>query len=160
MKKLLIIGFAIMAYTLTLTAASESAELPDIESWQNGELRVTIFDTVSGNRGSWQEREYRTNLGTTVYAIWLEGAGEKGWNPPNGTILTDDGLLGRGAVYKTVVIASQNGMIEYHPVTGYSVAVKIAKIGTLTVESKYAEEDEILDAAERLVREITESQAN
>lgn len=160
MKKLLIIGFVIVVSALVMSAVSESANLPEIASWQNGELRVTVLETVSGNRGSWQEREYRTDLGTLVYAIWLEGAGNRDWEPSGGAISANDGLVGRGAVYRTTVICAQEGLIEHHPVTGYSVAVKVAKLGTLTVESKYAEENEILSAVETLVREITAGPVN
>lgn len=160
MKKLLAIGFLAMACMLTLSPASESANLPEIASWHNGELRMTIFDTVSGNRGLWQEREYRTNLGTPVHAVWLEGAGEKGWKPSGDGSSASDGLIGIGAVYRTTVITGQEGLIEHHPVTGYSVAVKIAKIGTLTIESKYADENEMLSAADTLVSGILAAQGN
>lgn len=157
MKKLLLACFVITACALALPASSDSAELPEIAAWQNGALRITTLETVSGNRGSWQEREYRTDLGARVYAVWIEGAGEKGWTVPSGDISADDGLIGNGATYRTVMIASENGLIERHPTTGYSVAVKIAKMGTLTLESQYAEEYEILGAAETLVKEMTAS---
>lgn len=155
MKKLLLACFVMIACALVLPACAYSAELPEIADWQNGKLRITNLETVSGNRGSWQEREYRTDLGARVYAIWIEGAGEKGWNAPSGDIFANDGLIGNGATYKTVTIASEKGLLERHPTTGYSLAVKIDKMGTLTVESQYAEEYEILSAAETLVNEMT-----
>lgn len=155
MKKLLIACFVMAACALALPASACGAELPEIAAWQNGELRTTNLETVSGNRGSWQEREYRTDLGARVYAIWIEGAGEKGWNAPGGDISADDGPIGNGATYRTVTVASEKGLLERHPTTGCSVAVKIAKMGTLTVESRYASESEILSAAETLVNEMT-----
>lgn len=160
MKKLLFVCLAAAVCALFQPIISECAELPEIASWQNGELRVTMFDTISGYRGSWQERNYRTASGTLVNAVWIEGAGEKGWAPPDGEVSADDGPAGNGATYKTVAIVSEKGLLERYPVTGYSVAVKIAKMGTLTVESKYAEENEILNAAETLVREMTAKRDN
>lgn len=155
MKKLLLACFAITVCALMLTSPADSAELPEIATWQNGKLRTTTLETVSGNRGSWQEREYRTDLGARVHAIWIEGAGEKGWTVPGGDISADDGLIGNGATYRTVTVSSEKGLLERHPMTGYSIAVKIDKMGTLTVESQYAEEHEILSAAETLVNEMT-----
>lgn len=129
---------------------SQAAELREIEGWQNGGLRTTRLDTVSGNRSVWQERDYITASGARVHAVWMEGAGEKGWTPPSVDAAASDGLMGSGASYRTLIIASERAVIEKHPVTGYCVAVKIEKRGTLTVESKYAEEDEILSAAKVL----------
>lgn len=150
MKKLLLICFVIAAYFLSPQSATDAAELPGVPSWQNGELRITVLDTVSGNRGSWQERDYITASGTRVHAVWIEGAGEKGWSPPEKSASGDDGLMGSGATYRTISIGDEKALIEHHPVTGYSVAVKIEKKGSLTVESKYASEKEIIDAAAAL----------
>lgn len=147
MKKLSLICFIATVYFFSQQLIAFAAELPEVPAWQNGELRITALDTVSGNRGSWQERDYITDSGARVHAVWIEGAGEKGWTPPDKSISADDGLMGSGATYRTISIAGEKALIEHHPVTGGSVAVKIEKKGSLTVESKYASGKEIIDAA-------------
>lgn len=131
-----------------------AAELTEIPGWQCGELAMHEFDTVSGNRGFCQQRDYVTGSGTRLHAIWLEGAGEKGWVPPAESVSADDGLMGSGSVYRTIEIAGEKAIIEHHPVTGYCAAVKINGKGTLTVESKYAEENNFVAAAAELVESL------
>jgi len=150
MKKIYKARLFLVAYLLLAPQICAAAVLPEVDAWYCDELRITALDTVSGNRGSWQERDYITDAGARIHAIWMEGAGEKGWLPAKDTISADDGLMGRGATYRTIVIAGNKALIEKHPITGFSVAVKIDNKGTLTVESKYALEEDVLPAAETL----------
>lgn len=133
---------------------SLAAGLTEIPGWQCGELMTHEFETVSGNRGFCHQRDYVTGTGTRLHAIWLEGAGEKGWAPPAESVSADDGLMGRGSVYRTIEIAGEKAIIEHHPVTGYSAAVKIDGKGTLTVESKYAEENKFVEAVAELTKNL------
>lgn len=147
--------YLLLAFFLSISPnSSEAAGLPEISGWQCGELTTTVFDTVSGNRGKWQERNYRTGDNARVHTVWIEGAGEKGWTPPAADISADDGLMGRGATYKTLTIAGEKALLEHHPITGYSLAVKIDKKGTLTLESLNASEKEIIDAAAKITETI------
>lgn len=151
MKKMLLACLAFFAIFLSMAHSCEAYDLPEMASWRGGELRSTVLDTVSGNRGLWQERDDITDGGTHIHAVWLEGAGEKGWTPPAEPVSSDDGLMGRGAWYRTMTVAGEKALIEHHPITGFSIAVKIEGRGTLTVESRYAKEEEICSAAIRLV---------
>lgn len=152
MKKTSLVYLLIITCVLAMSRIAAAVELPEVSEWQNGALRVTPFDTVSGNRGSWQERNYITTSGTRVLATWMEGAGEKGWAPPSESISASDGLMGSGATYNTITVAEEKAILESHSVTGLSVAVKITNKGTLTLESKYASAQEILAAAEKLTQ--------
>lgn len=156
MKKTIIFSLALLVLFLniSLSSAQMTDALPEIPGWINGELRKTEFDTVSGKRGFWLERDYRNNAGVPFHAVWMEGSGDKGWTPPGNEISADDGPLGTGASYKTLSVKGEKAIIEHHPVTGYSLSVKVGKKGTLTLESLIAAEEEMTAAAEVLVGRI------
>lgn len=156
MKKTIIFSLALLVLFLniSLSSAQMTDALPEITGWINGELRKTEFDTVSGKRGFWLERDYRNNAGVPFHAVWMEGSGDKGWTPPGNEISADDGPLGTGASYKTLSVKGEKAIIEHHPVTGYSLSVKVGKKGTLTLESLIATEEEMTAAAEVLAGRI------
>ena len=156
MKKTIIFSLALLVlfFNISLSSAQMTDALPEIPGWINGELRKTEFDTVSGKRGFWLERDYRNNAGVPFHAVWMEGSGDKGWTPPGNEISADDGPLGTGASYKTLSVKGEKAIIEHHPVTGYSLSVKVGKKGTLTLESLIAAEEEMSAAAEVLVGRI------
>ncbi len=156
MKKAIIFSLALLVlfFNISLSSAQMTDALPEIPGWIHGELRKTEFDTVSGKRGFWLERDYRNNAGVPFHAVWMEGSGDKGWTPPGNEISADDGPLGTGASYKTLSVKGEKAIIEHHPVTGYSLSVKVGKKGTLTLESLIATEEEMTAAAEVLVGRI------
>ena len=156
MKKLMIIilAFIFSALTAAGALAQNIDALTEIDGWTNGELRKTEFDTVSGKRGFWLERDYRNTVGVPFRAVWMEGSGDKGWAPSDKEISADDGLLGSGAIYKTIAIKGEKAIIEHHPITGYSLSVKVGKKGTLTLESNVANEEEMISTAETFVNKI------
>lgn len=156
MKKYIIISLAVLTLAMypKFSPAIAADVLPEISGWINGELRNTEFDTVSGKRGLWLERSYRNSSGVPFHAVWIEGSGEKGWSPSDKPVSADDGPLGNGANYRTISIDEQKALIEYHPVTGLSLSVKAGTKGTLTLESNIANEEEIISAAQTLIRNI------
>ena len=156
MKKTIIFSLALLVlfFNISLSSAQMTDALPEIQGWIHSELRKTEFDTVSGKRGFWLERDYRNNAGVPFHAVWMEGSGDKGWTPPGNEISADDGPLGTGASYKTLSVKGEKTIIEHHPVTGYSLSVKVGKKGTLTLESLIATEEEMTAAAEVLVGRI------
>lgn len=130
--------------------------LPEVMGWHNGELRVIELKTISGIRGHWVERIYRTADGMPFKAVWIDGAGEKGWTPASGD--ADDGRLGIGASYRTLEISGSPALLESHPVTGLALAIKMEGKGTLTLEAdKYADEAKLTEAARELVSLIESS---
>lgn len=152
MKKIIVLSFALLTllFSISISSAQITGALPEIEGWINGELRKTELDTVSGKRGFWLERDYRNTVGVPFHAVWMEGSGDKGWTPAEKEISADDGPLGTGASYKTLSIKGEKAILEHHPVTGYSLSVKVGKKGTLTIESIIASEEEMITAAEVL----------
>ena len=156
MKKTIYLYFLITLCTLFFSAplSADAEKLPYMKGWINSDTRVTVLDTVSGNRGTWAERDYRTAEGVPFHAVWVDGAGSKGWDIKNTGISEDDGPLGTGATYKTLIVAGENAVIEHHPVIGYSLSVKAGTLGTLTLESKIATEKETIEAGETLIKKI------
>ncbi len=134
-------------------SAAPCITLPEVKGWYNGKMRVTELKTVSGNKGTWLERTYRTEKGVSIRAIWIDGSGDRGWAPESVTY-ADDGKWGTGAHYKTLQVAGNIALLDEHPVTGLSLAVKIKSKGTLTLESKSAEEGELCSAAEMIVTAV------
>ncbi len=135
------------AAVLLLTAfQARAATLPEINGWTNGELRETKLETISGNHGDWQEREYRTSGGAKFLAVWMEGAGPKLWRR---TAETGEARGEESA--KTVAVAGRDATLESRPVLGLSLVVKVGTDGVLTLESQSVNEDELTEAAEILI---------
>ena len=149
LKKTILLTVLALAFALPVFAAGG---LPEIGGWQCGELRVTKLDTVSGNKGQWLERDYRTAAGTPFHAVWIDGAGEKNWNVQTNAATNSDGA---GASYTLTDVSGNKAVLERQPVTGISLTVKIDKLGTLTLESNNATTDEeITSAAVSLIKAI------
>lgn len=157
MKKILFVILILSLFALSspfsACALEGTEKLPDIEGWTCGEIRKTELDTVSGNRGNWLERDYRTASGLSLHAVWIDGSAVKGWDAGKKGIISNDGPLGSGAVYKTADVAGINAIFESHPITGASLSLKIGS-GVLTLESKLGEENEIINAAAAIIGKI------
>ena len=106
----------------------------------------------AGYKGMWLERTYRTSGGTPFRAIWVEGAGAKGWEANE--MSSDDGEIWGGETSEKVTVAGHNAMLEYRPVVGYSLIVKIGKDGVLTLESQVATKDALTEAAGILIKNM------
>ena len=142
-----------MTLFLFQTAAAAQTMLPGIQGWSAGELRETKFESVSGNHGTWLERDYRTAAGVPFHAVWIDGSGPKGWNTGKKEIAADDGAIGSGAHYKTITAAGYKAVLETHPITGLALSVRL-KEGVLTLESAIASEEEAIAAAETIINSI------
>lgn len=136
----------------SLVSAQGTPSLPEIPGWDCGTLRTTNFDTVSGNQGTWLQRDYRSASGASFRATLMTGKGPSmpGF-PPDG-IDTNDGFIGVGSSYRTLEICGYRATAEIHPVLGASVAVKLAD-GYLTLESgPYGmSAEELIDVSSQLV---------
>ena len=152
MKKISVLCFCMA--TILIFCSCASASLPDISGWNNGEVRKTELKTVSGNRGIWLERDYRTAEGTFFHAVWMEGSGEKGWDISKKTASSDDSVRLNEISSKIFEISGNSALLEKHPITGLSLTVKITKKGTLTLESTTATDDEIAKAAEAIIKSL------
>jgi len=62
--------------------------------------------------------------------------------------------LGSGAVYRTIRAAGEKAILERHPVMGCSIAARVGTLGVLTLESKSATDEEMIQAAETLILKI------
>lgn len=149
----LAVAAAMLCLAQTSVCAEDISRLPEISGWTCGEARVTQLDTISGNKGTWTERDYRTPNGTSFHSVLIEGSGAKGWNIPE-SVSADDGMLGSGATYKTVTAAGHKAVFEHHPVTGSSLAVSTGPASVLTLESEHDSESDLIKAAETLIPAI------
>ena len=158
MKKRLISVLFVLITLLTAATAYAShntaVKLPDINGWMNGKIQITPIETVSGYKGSWQERDYRDESGTPYHAVWIDGAGEKQWNIEKVDGIKNDGSMGSNSTYTTIIILNNTASLEKHPITGKSLTVKTKDKGTLTLESLIAEEKEIVNAAELIIKNL------
>lgn len=158
MKKRLISVLFVLITLLTAGTAYAShntaVKLPDINGWMNGKIQITSIETVSGYKGSWQERDYRDESGTPYHAVWIDGAGEKQWNIEKVDGIKNDGAIGSNSTYKTITILNNTAALEKHPVIGRSLTVKIKNKGTLTLESVIADDNEIIRTAELIIKNL------
>ena len=170
--------FALLAATCTVSAfaniadISEEKLLPKIEEWQNGELKITKLDAVSGYKGIWLEREYKNSGGRVFLVTRMDGDGVKGWKLNQEiTDETNDGPIGSGATYRIVKIyakkhnsysdfSSQNkstvytGALSIHPLTGVSIVTSLNKKTTITIETRNATESECIKALTTIIESI------
>lgn len=140
------------AAALSFTGAACAASLPEIEHWQNGAARITKLEALSGNKGTWSERDYRTASGTLLHAVLIQGAGAKGWQPR--ATDAEKGEISGGETAENLTIAGRPALLEYRPVTGRSITVLVDAENVLTLESAFAEKEEITEAAETIVENM------
>ena len=148
-KSIFLVIVSFLLFSAGTAPAAEGPKLPEIAGWENGRLRTTELAALSGFKGTWLERTYRTNSGTPLRAIWIEGAGAKDWNVNEAS--SDDGEIWGGETAEKAAVAGHKAILEYRPVVGYSLIVKIGKEGVLTLESQVATQKHLLEAAEILV---------
>lgn len=144
-----------LAALIAASAASHAcaATLPEIDGWTCGETRETKLDTVSGNHGTWLEREYRTERGEKFLAVWMEGAGPKLWKQATPA---EGGEAPESESAEKISVAGRDAVIESRPVLGLSLVVKLDGDGVLTLESQYADKEELARAAEILIARMEE----
>lgn len=145
--------FAFAAYPPPGGAAEEAPSLGTVPGWECGELRAVQFDSVSGNQGFWQERDYRTPKGASFKATLMSGKGPKYYNQPPGGIKSNDGPYGSGSTYETVTVGGYRAVLETHPILGVSLAVNAFAAGyVLTLEGgNWIVPGDITAAAEVLI---------
>lgn len=136
------------AYAATPTRINP---LMDVEAWICFPAQETNVKSVSGAQGFWAQRNYRLPGGALVRAIWMSGKGFGAPLPQKMDIATDDGPLGSGNRYKTFARDGISFIFEDHPTLGKSL-IASATEGTLTLESTMATEQELVEAAEKLLR--------
>lgn len=150
--------FALASAIAAFAASSAfAATLPEIDGWICGKMRETKLDTVSGNHGMWLEREYRTERGDKFLAIWMEGAGPKLWKQ---AAPTEDNYEPRRESAEKISVAGRDAVVESRPVLGLSLVVKLDDDGVLTLESQYADKEELARAAEILITRMEEASAD
>lgn len=148
-----------LAAVIAAFAAQQAfaATLPDVDGWICGEPRETKLETVSGSHGVWLEREYRTERGEKFLAILMEGAGPKLWKPVEPA---DGGEAPESESAEKISIAGHDAVIESRSVLGLSLVVKLGIDSVLTLESQYADKEELARAAEILIAHIEEEKAS
>lgn len=110
--------------------ASASELLPTIDGWECGEERIVALDSLSGTRGEWHERTYRTPRGT-FKAVLMTGNGPKFFRSPAVGTSSDSG---DGARYEAVSIDGTELFVEAHPLLGSAVCFR-AGTSLVTLES-------------------------
>jgi hypothetical protein len=151
-----LILISVFTILTSVCSADESPSLPEIEGWKCGELRTTQLDSVSGDQGYWQERDYRTGKGTPIKATLLYGAGPKFFNQPPKGVSSGEGPDGLGASYEIISIAGFKSSMEKDPALGYSVAVNaFDRKFSLTIEcGVFEDRGEVIRCAEILLGAI------
>jgi hypothetical protein len=155
MKRLRSISTAAL-FILFFSCTAAFASLPELPNYENGALRVTKLDALSGNQGTWEERDYKTASGEKIHAVWIEGTPEKSWTPVKANNTKSALRLESESSYKNAEILGYAAVLEDQPFVGKSLAVKVTRYGTLTLESKNADEKTLVQTARALVFKITE----
>ena len=151
-KSILFAMASLLILSAAVAFAVEASKLPEIPGWENGRLRTTELGALSGFKGTWLERTYRTGGGAPLRAIWVDGAGAKDWDVNE--ISGNNGEIWGGETSEKVTVAGHKAMLEYRPVVGYSLIVKVGKDGVLTLESQVATKEALTEAAETLIKNM------
>jgi hypothetical protein len=148
----LISAFSVLILQGAALAAAEPS-LPVVPGWRCGELKSVRLETVSGNYGYWQERDYRTPDGISMTSTLMFGTGPKFYNQPPDGVISDGGFPGSGVSYEIISVAGRRALAERDPLTGYSVAVNaFERKFTLTIEfGRFENRDEAIACAETLM---------
>lgn len=132
-----------------------SLSLPEIKGWSSGVVTTTELESPSGDQGIWLERTYsRISDRHSILVIVMHGPGTSWSGLPEGTISTDDGLIGSGATYRTIKIAGFPAAIENHPLTGSSLTVTVASDETFTFETTFDDVD-LEEFAGKFLKNVT-----
>ena len=151
-RSLLFVILSLLLLTAAAAFAAESSRLPEISGWVNGQLRTTELGALSGFKGTWLERTYRTSAGIPFRAVWVDGAGAKNWDVNE--MSSDKGEIWGGETSKAMEIGGNRALLEYRPVVGYSLIISVGKDGVLTLESQVATQEALIEAAETLVKNM------
>lgn len=136
-------------------ALAETALLPEVEGWTNGEVQVIHLDTVSGNQGFWVRRNYVSsrNIGITANLIGGKGPGSLYLSAPGTDAL--DGPIGSGAGYEAVTVGEHRGILEHDPTIGYSLSLQMeGAVLTLECRAFDLQKEDLLAEAEHLLSEL------
>lgn len=153
-KKFFILILALLLAALH-TSADAAAMLPEIQGWTNGELMRTELNAISGSKGCWFERDYRTPSGMPCHAVLMSGISGAAVN-----CKIDEMNNSEGEKAEAVSIEDIKAVIEYHPVLGFSLSAKINRNAQLTLEAKNADKQELINAAGEIIRQINNAAKN
>lgn len=144
--------FTFVFFILIGDAAFASSDmLPIFDDWQCGDERDVELTSLTGVRGAWCERAYRTSSGR-FKAVLMTGNGPKFFNAPSAggsRVLVD------GVEFRVVHEDGRDLYVETHPLLGCSVSVKTGS-SMLTLESSRYElsADDMQRAALRIAAAI------
>lgn len=123
--------FVLVPFKLPASAAS----LPDVEGWGSGTLMLKTLSSISGEHGTWLEREYTAPAGR-FKAILMSGSGAKYF-------------------YQPLDMVGKRMSFETDPILGSTLIVDVYGDGmtTLTLETKSPSisEDQMIVWAELMI---------
>jgi hypothetical protein len=139
-KDVLLSAF-LCCFFLYMSAGAVSGEtlqitIPDVPGWTEICTETRILTSATEEQGRMTERIYKKNDGVEVVKVLLlQGPGTKWLSFPQKDAGGSDGLVGTGATYRTLQILGKEGVLEHHPVLGYSLAIRLEDEKTLTFET-------------------------
>jgi hypothetical protein len=157
LKKLLKLSLVLASVVLALSVCeAASLSLPEIGGWECGELRSTDFDAVSGNQGSWLERDYRTPSRVSIKAVLMVGKGPGELRaPPPGTNASTS-VYGDGGTFRTFVMEGFPAILENRPILGLALSVHLdGATATFESDTFALAEDDFIEAASVIIQSIT-----
>jgi hypothetical protein len=128
--------------------------IPDVPGWTVTCTKTRILTSATEEQGRMTERIYKKNDGfEVVKVLLLQGPGTKWLSFPRKDAGGGDGPVGTGATYRTIEILGKEGVLEHHPVLGYSLAIRLENEKTLTFETS-ASKTTLMAFSKQLLRSI------
>lgn len=143
---------AILLIALPLSGAVGGWTLPEITGFIGGETTRTALEAPAGNYGDWLARTYVGPGGRSVKVTLMAGQGAGRLSVPPEGFRGDDRPLGFGSVYEGLTVEGRGALLEEVPTLGLALAIAVADQETLTLESQSLGRDELIRAAEELIR--------
>ena len=155
------IFFALTISLLLFPACINALELPDkIHEWHSVSEHVMNLIATAGNKnlGKCTYKNYeRESPKGHMQVILTEGTGTGSLYVPE-RINTSKGVMSSPSRYEIVSVSGHNGIIERHGHIPPALAVSMSKDIILTLESGSIDDDEMIELAEELVKNLTEGE--
>ena len=155
------IFFAFVIVLLLFPSHIHALELPDkIHEWHSVSEHIMNLIATAGNKdfGKCTYKNYeRESPKAYLQVILTEGSGTGSLYVPE-RVNDSKGVMFSPSGYEIVSVSAHNAIMEHHEYMPSALAVSVSKDIILTVESSSLDDNEMIELAEEIVKNLTEGE--